>query len=276
MSITVKELSYSYNKGLPNEEEALSGLSFTAEAGAVTSVLGHTGSGKSTLARHLNALMLPQQGEISVDGMKIIKGAKLREIRKKVGHVFQYPESQIFAESVAEEIAFAPRNWGRSEAEIKELIPVALSEVGLDPALAALSPYSLSGGQKRRLAIASVLAAQPDYVVLDEPTAGLDAAASKELLKLLLSLSQAGRGIIYITHDIETALSISSKILVLERGHSVSFDSPEATAELLCRKKITGLVMPELLQLSKKLLDAGRISKLAWTPAAILGLLKEK
>ena len=276
MSITVKELSYSYNKGLPNEEEALSGLSFTAEAGAVTSVLGHTGSGKSTLARHLNALMLPQQGEISVDGMKITKGAKLREIRKKVGHVFQYPESQIFAESVAEEIAFAPRNWGRSEAEIKELIPVALSEVGLDPALAALSPYSLSGGQKRRLAIASVLAAQPDYVVLDEPTAGLDAAASKELLKLLLSLSQAGRGIIYITHDIETALSISSKILVLERGHSVSFDSPEATAELLCRKKITGLVMPELLQLSKKLLDAGRISKLAWTPAAILGLLKEK
>lgn len=276
MSITVKELSYSYNKGLPNEEEALSGLSFTAEAGAVTSVLGHTGSGKSTLARHLNALMLPQQGEISVDGMKIIKGAKLREIRKKVGHVFQYPESQIFAESVAEEIAFAPRNWGRSEAEIKELIPVALSEVGLDPALAALSPYSLSGGQKRRLAIASVLAAQPDYVVLDEPTAGLDAAASKELLKLLLSLAQAGRGIIYITHDIETALSISSKILVLERGHSVSFDSPEATAELLCRKKITGLVMPELLQLSKKLLDAGRISKLAWTPAAILGLLKEK
>lgn len=276
MSITVKELSYSYNKGLPNEEEALSGLSFTAEAGAVTSVLGHTGSGKSTLARHLNALMLPQQGEISVDGMKITKGAKLREIRKKVGHVFQYPESQIFAESVAEEIAFAPRNWGRSEAEIKELIPVALSEVGLDPALAALSPYSLSGGQKRRLAIASVLAAQPDYVVLDEPTAGLDAAASKELLKLLLSLAQAGRGIIYITHDIETALSISSKILVLERGHSVSFDSPEATAELLCRKKITGLVMPELLQLSKKLLDAGRISKLAWTPAAILGLLKEK
>ena len=160
MPLIVKELSYTYNIGLPTEHPALRGVSFEAQAGEIVSVLGHTGSGKSTLAQHLNALMIPQKGTVAVDGVNTAEAP--REVRRKVGLVFQYPEEQIFAETVADEIAFAPRNWGAGEDEIKEIIPEAIRAVGLDEKILAASPYNISGGQKRRVAIASVIAARID------------------------------------------------------------------------------------------------------------------
>lgn len=264
MPLIVKELSYTYNIGLPTEHPALRGVSFEAQAGEIVSVLGHTGSGKSTLAQHLNALMIPQKGTVVVDGVNTAEAP--REVRRKVGLVFQYPEEQIFAETVADEIAFAPRNWGAGEDEIKEIIPEAIRAVGLDEKILAASPYNISGGQKRRVAIASVIAARPAYLVLDEPTAGLDGRASLELIKTLKDFAQKGMGIVHITHDIELALDISVKILVLEDGRALSWAAPAETAALICAEKIKGLAMPEILELAKRLKEAGKIEALTWSP----------
>ena len=264
MPLIVKELSYTYNIGLPTEHPALRGVSFEAQAGEIVSVLGHTGSGKSTLAQHLNALMIPQKGTVAVDGVNTAEAP--REVRRKVGLVFQYPEEQIFAETVAEEIAFAPRNWGIGAEEIKEIIPKAVKAVGLDEKILSASPYNISGGQKRRVAIASVIAAAPSYLVLDEPTAGLDGRASLELIETLRNFAKEGMGIIHITHDIELALELSAKILVLEEGRALSWGSPCETAALICEKNIKGLAVPEVLALAKRLKAVGKIESLAWSP----------
>ena len=267
MPLTVKELSYTYNKGLPTEHPALHEISFEVAAGEIVSVLGHTGSGQSTLAQHLTALIIPQRGTVSVDGIDTSDGtAAAREARRKVGLVFQYPEEQIFAETVAEEIAFAPRNWGIGAEEIKEIIPKAVKAVGLDEKILSASPYNISGGQKRRVAIASVIAAAPSYLVLDEPTAGLDGRASLELIETLRNFAKEGMGIIHITHDIELALELSAKILVLEEGRALSWGSPCETAALICEKNIKGLAVPEVLALAKRLKAVGKIESLAWSP----------
>lgn len=277
MPLIVKELSYTYNKGLPTEHPALRGVSFEASGGEIISILGHTGSGKSTLAQHLNALIIPQRGSVLVDGADTASGsAAAREARRKVGLVFQYPEEQIFAETVAEEIAFAPRNWGFSEEDIQALIPAAIKAVGLDEKILAASPYNISGGQKRRVAIASVIAARPSYLVLDEPTAGLDGKASDELINTLRKFAEEGMGIIHITHDIELALALSAKILVLEEGRTLSWASPEETAALICEKEIKGLAMPEVLELAKRLKRAGKIDALAWSPEALADKLRNR
>ena len=201
---------------------------------------------------------------MAVDGVNTAEAP--REVRRKVGLVFQYPEEQIFAETVADEIAFAPRNWGAGEDEIKEIIPEAIRAVGLDEKILAASPYNISGGQKRRVAIASVIAARPAYLVLDEPTAGLDGRASLELIKTLKDFAQKGMGIVHITHDIELALDISVKILVLEDGRALSWAAPAETAALICAEKIKGLAMPEILELAKRLKEAGKIEALTWSP----------
>lgn len=277
MPLIVKELSYTYNKGLPTEHPALRGVSFEASGGEIISILGHTGSGKSTLAQHLNALIIPQRGSVLVDGADTASGsAAAREARRKVGLVFQYPEEQIFAETVAEEIAFAPRNWGVSEEDIQAIIPAAIKAVGLDEKILAASPYNISGGQKRRVAIASVIAARPSYLVLDEPTAGLDGKASDELINTLRKFAEEGMGIIHITHDIELALALSAKILVLEEGRTLSWASPEETAALICEKEIKGLAMPEVLELAKRLKRAGKIDALAWSPEALADKLRNR
>ncbi|MDO4559563.1 MAG: ATP-binding cassette domain-containing protein [bacterium] len=277
MPLIVKELSYTYNKGLPTEHPALHGVSFEASGGEIISILGHTGSGKSTLAQHLNALIIPQRGSVLVDGADTSSGsAAAREARRKVGLVFQYPEEQIFAETVAEEIAFAPRNWGVSEEDIQAIIPAAIKAVGLDEKILAASPYNISGGQKRRVAIASVIAARPSYLVLDEPTAGLDGKASDELINTLRKFAEEGMGIIHITHDIELALALSAKILVLEEGRTLSWASPEETAALICEKEIKGLAMPEVLELAKRLKRAGKIDALAWSPEALADKLRNR
>lgn len=276
MPLSVDDISYSYNKGLPTEREALHGVSFRAESG-ILSVIGHTGSGKSTLAQHLNALIIPQSGSVTVDGSDTSGSpAEVRSVRKKVGLVFQYPEQQIFAESVEEEISFAPKNWGFDEEGVKKNVAEALAAVSLSAEFLPLQPYNLSGGQKRKIAIASVIAAKPSYLVLDEPTAGLDCVSARELEALLAKFAAEGMGIIHITHDVELALRISSEILILEDGRVVFCGAPEECAEFLCSAPVKGLVLPDVLELSKRLASSGVVDKLEWNAETLLERLKEK
>ena len=276
MPLSVDDISYSYNKGLPTEREALHGVSFRAESG-ILSVIGHTGSGKSTLAQHLNALIIPQSGSVTVDGSDTSGfPAEVRSVRKKVGLVFQYAEQQIFAESVEEEISFAPKNWGLDEEDVKKNVAEALAAVSLSAEFLPLQPHNLSGGQKRKIAIASVIAAKPSYLVLDEPTAGLDCVSARELEALLAKFAAEGMGIIHITHDVELALRISSEILILEDGRVVFCGAPEECAEFLCSAPVKGLVLPDVLELSKRLASSGVVDKLEWNAETLLERLKEK
>ena len=249
MSIAVKDLSYTYSPGTPAESAALTDISLDVERGEWISIVGHTGSGKSTLAQHLNLLILPQSGTVSIDGIPVTeKSKKLRELRRKVGLVFQYPEQQFFAETVREEIAFAPRNWGLDGDDLERAVQEAVLATGLDPALLDSNPFALSGGQRRRVALASVISMNPDYLVLDEPTAGLDAKGVRELVKLLQKIRVAGLAVVQVTHDLGAALLYSDRIFVLEGGRGVVFGSAEEVAEYLLHNPVRGLVIPPLVQ----------------------------
>ena len=277
MTLSVNNLSYTYNKGLPTEFCALRNVRFDLSGGCVLSVLGHTGSGKSTLAQHLNALIIPQSGSVDADGVSSAGGPDARRsVRRKVGLVFQYPEQQIFADSVAEEISFAPKNWGADEDEIKRNVAEAVKAVSISPELLPVHPHHLSGGQKRKIAIASVISAKPSYLVLDEPTAGLDCVSAREFEGLLAVLAGKGIGIIHITHDIDLALRVSTNILILEEGRGIFCGTPAECAEFLCSAEVKGLVLPEVLELAKRLRSHGIIDTLEWTPERLAERLKEK
>ena len=185
MALTVKSLYHTYQPGTPNESHALKNIDLTIEEGEFVGIIGHTGSGKSTLVQHLNGLLKPTQGEVLLDGVNInAKSTKLKEIRLQVGLVFQYPEYQLFEETVAKDIAFGPKNLGLEEKEVQKRVRAAMQTVGLDyETLKNQSPFDLSGGQKRRIAIAGVLAMSPKYLILDEPTAGLDPKGREEILE---------------------------------------------------------------------------------------------
>lgn len=258
MSIEVKNLGFTYSPGTPAQAEALAGVSFTVERGEWVSVVGHTGSGKSTLAQHLNLLLLPQKGSVSIDGIDVSGDSKkLRGLRKKVGLVFQYPEQQFFAENVREEIEFAPKNWGVAGEDLESAVSDAVSATGLDPALLESNPFALSGGQRRRVALASVISMKPDYLVLDEPTAGLDAKGIRELTALLKNIRDAGLAVVQITHDLGSALLHSDRILVLEAGRGVVFGRAEDVAGYLLESPVTGLVIPPLVQFAAGLRARG-------------------
>lgn len=277
MSIIVKALNHVYHPGTPLETVALRDVSFSVHSGEWVAIVGHTGSGKSTLAQHLNALLMPQSGSVEVDGTGIAKGvAGLREIRRKVGLVFQYPEQQLFAENIREEVAFGPSNWGFPEEQIEGKILRALSAVGLGDLDLERSPFSLSGGQKRRLAIASVLASDPSYLVLDEPTAGLDSCGRNDLLWLLKSLRDGGIGIVQITHDLEIALSVCDRICVLEKGAALFWGTPDIVVEQMLDRPIEGLILPEILQVARDLREHGWDVPLTWDPDRLArAVLKE-
>ncbi len=265
MPITVDSLSFTYHPGTPLSTAALRGVSFEFQRGEWLSVVGHTGSGKSTLAQHLNGILIPQTGSVLVDGMAVTeKSPSLRTIRQRVGLVFQYPEQQLFAENVFEEIAFAPRNWGVPEGDIPELVRQSLSLIGLDEGYLGRSPFHLSGGEKRKVAIASVLSASPEYLVLDEPTAGLDAFSKKELVKLLGRLKGKGYGILLVTHDLDIALQASDRILVLNQGQQVLHDAPDGVMAYLQSNHVPGLQSPDIVALSTALRAAGRDVPLTW------------
>lgn len=258
MSISIRDLVYIYHHGTPLETVALDGIELEIHTSKWLSIVGHTGSGKSTFAQHLNALILPQKGEVEVEGKRVDPESKdLRIIRQKVGLVFQYPEQQLFAETVYEEVAFAPRNWGVKEDEVNERVEEALGAVGLDPSYYKRNPFHLSGGEKRRVAIASVLSARPFYLVLDEPTAGLDALGRKDLLGLLADLREKGMGIIFITHDLELALSCSEEIMIIEKGKKLCSGTPDEIMNRLLTDHVHGLLLPETAMLACQLASEG-------------------
>lgn len=267
MSLKVKDLSFTYNPGLPTQAKALQNVSFNAERGEILSIVGHTGSGKSTLAMHFNGLIVPQSGEVFVDGTKIGGDPEnLRKIRQSVGLVFQYPEQQIFAESVRDEISFGPYNWGLRGDVLEKRALDAMDLIGLDTSFASANPFMLSGGEKRRVAIASVLASEPGYLVLDEPTAGLDYNGVCELTSLLKYLSEKGICVIHITHDLELGLNISDKILILSEGTVTAYGTPSEISEMLSNINVKGLILPDILSLSYQLKKAGCIKMITSDP----------
>ena len=221
MSITFKQLEHTYSINTPFSFSALKGIDLTIEKGTFTAIIGHTGSGKSTLIQHLNALLLPTSGALSIDDIEISstnKPTSLKPLRQKVGLVFQFPEYQLFEETIEKDIMFGPINFGVEESEAKERTKDALIQVGLDESYLEKSPFDLSGGQKRRVAIAGILVMQPDVLVLDEPTAGLDPQGAKEMMQLFKQLHENGTTIILVTHDMNHVLNYCDHAVVMSEG----------------------------------------------------------
>lgn len=268
VSIELKNVSYTYMPGTPLERQALHDISLTVQEGTFTALAGHTGSGKSTLIQHLNGLLQPTGGTVFVDGADINATGKAgrgaaRAARSGVGMVFQYPEQQLFEETVAADVAFGPRNQGLSGEELEQRVRLALALAGLDyERFGHLSPFRLSGGQKRRAAIAGVLAMQPRYLVLDEPTAGLDPQGREALMETIAKLRQGSREcppmtIIFVSHSMDDILRLADKLIVLDKGRLVLSGQPEEVFKAGDTLRRAGLEVPELTMLLDKLRAAG-------------------
>ena len=233
MPIIFRDVCYSYTDKNPMDHLALSHLSFTIETGSFTALVGRTGCGKSTLVQQINALFHPLSGEVEVDGYlnssdKKKRTKKNKELRKKVGLVFQFPEYQLFEESVLKDVVFGPKNFGASKEEALAAAKEALALVGLDESFYERPPFELSGGEKRRVAIAGILACHPEYLIVDEPTAGLDPKGSQEMMDLFEDIHRKGTTIILVTHDMNLVLRYCDRVLVLEDGKLVADDKPSA------------------------------------------------
>lgn len=221
MSITFKEVEHIYSESTPFAYHALKGVNLDIKNGSFTAVIGQTGSGKSTLIQHINALLLPSSGNIEIDDYVITpanKSSGLKMLRKKAGLVFQFPEYQLFEETIEKDIIFGPMNFGTSEEEAKEIAKKVIKMVGLDESYLQKSPFDLSGGQKRRIAIAGILAMDPDILVLDEPTAGLDPQGIREMMDLFKSIHQLGKTVILVTHDMNHVLEYCNEVIVMNEG----------------------------------------------------------
>ena len=221
MPIRFEKVSHVYSDGTPFRYVALEDVDLEIKEGAFTAVIGQTGSGKSTLVQHLNALLLPSSGTVYVMDRQIIAGTepkKLKSLRKDVGLVFQFPEYQLFEETVLKDVAFGPKNFGAGPEEANKLAREALRKTGLDETFEERSPLELSGGQKRRVAIAGILAMKPKVLVLDEPTAGLDPAGAKKMMELFASLHKEGTTVIMVTHDMEQVFRYCEEVIVMENG----------------------------------------------------------
>ncbi len=256
MSIEVRDLRYVYNAGMPGETTALDGVSFDVHDGEILGVIGHTGSGKSTLLQHLNGLLKPASGQVYVDGQCITDGSvKLVDIRRKVGLVFQYPEYQLFEETVAKDVAFGPRNIGLSEDKIKTRIKAAIDLVGLDyDEVADVSPFELSGGQKRRVAIAGVIAMQPSVLILDEPTAGLDPEAHREILSMIDLIHESmGIIIIFVSHNMADVAAMSDRVLVMDHGRIVLEGTPREVFSHGDELSAMGLGVPPAREIMRRI-----------------------
>lgn len=230
MSVQVKNIFHTYNKGNPDAKIALRDVNFSINEGEILGVIGHTGSGKSTMLQHLNGLLKPESGQIIIGDIDITdEKVKMTEIRKRVGLVFQYPEYQLFEETVAKDVAFGPKNLGMSEDEIDITVRRSLEMVGLSyDEIADRSPFELSGGQKRRVAIAGVIAMKPEVLILDEPTSGLDPYAHQEVLNMIRKIHKESTGIIiFVSHNMRDVANMSDKVLVMDRGSVVAFDTPD-------------------------------------------------
>lgn len=261
MSIDIKNICYTYMRGTPFEKKALDDVSVSIEKGEIIAVIGHTGSGKSTMVQHLNGLLKPDDGQVAVDGVNLAgKEAAARKARQLVGMVFQYPEHQIFAETVYEDIAFGPRNRGFSEAEVDKQVREAMAFVGLDfETFARRSPFQMSGGQMRRVAIAGVVAMNPDYLVLDEPSAGLDPRSRNAVFKEIMALHQSrGIAIVLVTHSMEEAVKYARRMLVINKG-KILFDGNPADIFKNHQHKLVevGMDEPQVFKLAALLRQKG-------------------
>lgn len=229
MSITVENLTYTYSKGLPNETRALEDVSFQLEPGEFAAVIGHTGSGKSTLMQQLNGLLRPDSGKITVGEVCITDpSTKMTEVRRKVGLVFQYPEYQLFEETVAKDVAFGPKQVGMTGEKLDRVVEESIRLTGLDyEEVKERSPFELSGGQKRRVAIAGVLAMKPEILILDEPTAGLDPSAHRDVLELIRRIHRKERmTILLVSHNMGDIAELADRVLVMNRGKLVMNGTP--------------------------------------------------
>lgn len=225
MKIEFKNVSYKYNK---KDNYALKNINLCLEKEEIIFILGHTGSGKSTLIQHLNGLLFPSEGEINIeiDNEKYqltSKEKRIKQLRKKVGLVFQFPENQLFESSVIKDVIFAPRNFGYTQEEANELAIKSLNLLGIDESYYQRSPFDLSGGEKRKVAIAGVLASKPKILVLDEPTSSLDNKSSKEFFKLLKYLKEKGVTIIVVSHDVDLCYEFADKVIILNQGEMVYY-----------------------------------------------------
>lgn len=269
MSITVENLTYTYSKGMPNETRALEDVSFQLEPGEFAAVIGHTGSGKSTLMQQLNGLLRPDSGKITVGEVCITDpSTKMTEVRRKVGLVFQYPEYQLFEETVAKDVAFGPKQVGMTGEKLERVVEESIRLTGLDyEEVKERSPFELSGGQKRRVAIAGVLAMKPEILILDEPTAGLDPSAHRDVLELIRRIHrQEKMTILLVSHNMGDIAKLADRVLVMNRGKMVMNGTP---AEVFSRGEPLwemGLGLPPATEFMERLkermpgIDAAQLS----------------
>lgn len=260
MFIEFKNTSYVYFPKTPFEYKALDNVNLSFEEGKITAIVGHTGSGKSTLAQHINGLLVPTSGEVYVKDFVITNKAKLKGIknlRKFAGMVFQFPEYQLFEETIYKDIAFGPKNFGVEGEELEKVVKKSLELVGLDESYLERSPFELSGGQKRRVAIAGILALDPEVLILDEPTAGLDPQGAIEMMELFKSLNKLGKTIIIITHEMDFVLKYCDRVVVMKKANIISSTTPVEffyNEDLLKEVKIEE---PLTITFTKKLLQKG-------------------
>lgn len=260
MGISLENVSYTYQAGTPFEGRALFDMTTTIKDGSYTAFIGHTGSGKSTIMQLLNGLYLPTSGHVQVDDTIITSQSKNKEIkpiRKKVGLVFQFPESQLFAETVLEDIAFGPQNFGVSKEEAEQRALESLRLVGLSDELRDQNPFDLSGGQMRRVAIAGILAMQPDILVLDEPTAGLDPQGRKELMSLFKQLHLSGITIVLVTHLMDDVADYATAVNVMEKGRLVLSGTPKDVFQKVAFLKEKQLGVPKITEFALQLQEKG-------------------
>ncbi len=260
MSIRVEHLTHIYDKGMPTQSVALDDISFTAEDGQFVGVIGHTGSGKSTLLQHLNGLLKPDSGRVIVGDVDITApGTSMVEIRKRIGLVFQYPEYQLFEETVAKDVAFGPKNLGLSQEQIEERVREAIELVGLDyETMKDRSPFELSGGQKRRVAIAGVVAMRPEVLILDEPTAGLDPKAHKDVLTMVEEVHRrTGNITIFVSHNMADIAKLSDKIIVIDSGKMVTVGTPKEVFSRKDELRAVGLDLPPVTEFTESLREKG-------------------
>lgn len=260
MGIALENVSFTYQEGTPLASTALSDVSLTIEDGSYTALIGHTGSGKSTILQLLNGLLVPSQGSVRVFDTLITSTSKnkdIRQIRKQVGLVFQFAENQIFEETVLKDVAFGPQNFGVSEEDSEQIAREKLALVGIDESLLNRSPFELSGGQMRRVAIAGILAMEPAVLVLDEPTAGLDPLGRKELMNLFRKLHQSGMTIVLVTHLMDDVAEYANQVYVMEKGRLVKGGKPSDIFQDVVFMEEVQLGVPKITAFCKRLADRG-------------------
>ena len=252
-------LTHRYSEGTPFERVAVESVDFSARRGEFIAIIGHTGSGKSTFIQHLNGLLKPSSGSVLFDGWDIHSSKEFtRQVRFRVGLLFQYPEYQLFEETVYRDIAFGPKNMKLKEDEVDERVREAADFVGLEESLLEKSPFDLSGGQKRRVAIAGVIAMRPEVLILDEPTAGLDPGGREELLENILRYHDGGkRTVIYITHSMEDAARTAQRIVVFNHGHIAMDGTPKEVFRRGFELVQMGIIVPQITRVMMRLRELG-------------------